>query len=446
MKTYKLLLLALFISATAGHAQHWKALPFSFDKSAVTCIPDPESDSMYIIGNFYHVNGNAAEIVKWDGDTNVTYINIFNTCGGCIDDVTSYQSKMFVAAAGILLRRDDTGWYWTNNPNWDQAYKFFRLGNRVAVAMEHYEPGFSTPSIHLTVWDGTVWKDTLRYDTVDTEHIMFTSSIASYKGQLYAAGNIHPSTKPLINGIVRFDGTTWWDVGGGINTGGAGYIAKLLVWRGDLYACGSFFESEGAPGNDIARWDGVSWHRLGAGLTSGYGNGAVDIAVYNDELYVVGNFSQAGGLTSDGLAKWDGRKWCVVNDDFGTAAPAQIFEFKGDMYVSGRWFTINGAPFNHIAKWAGGAFGDTCSVPLSVNSPTPSASVIIYPNPASDVVFIGLTDVEAVSIYDMQGRLVSKASNYVPGKGVDVSKFATGLYMLRIESSRGAITRRFVKD
>ncbi len=435
MKQFTLLLLVVLLSSAISRAQHWKALPFQFDKSALTCIPDAETDSMYIIG-FESVNGVSANVVKWDGDTGITYQSILGG-GNYLDDITTYQGKMFVAAGGILQRKDDTGWYWTNDPRFDQAYKFFRVGNRLAVMMEHLDLAANSYSYHLSVWNGVVWKDTLGTDTVYGAHFPFLSSIEYYKGQLYLASS---------RTVIRFDGMKWSNAGGGINTGGAGYIAKVIVWRGELYACGSFFESEGAPGNDIARWDGTSWHRLGEGLLSDYGYGAQDMLIYNNELYVVGDFSQAGGLNADGLAKWDGRRWCVVNDDFGSAAPAQIFEFKGSMFVSGRWYAINGLPYNHIAKWVGGAFGDDCSAPLSVHSPLPSASAIIYPNPASDFVFIGLTDVEAVSIYDMQGKLVSKTGSYVSSKGIDVSKLAIGLYMLRIETNSGTIMQRLVRE
>lgn len=435
MKGNILLLAVLLLWSTYGHAQHWKDLPFQFNQNGVVCLPDTETDSMYIIGSFTDVNGLPANVVQWDGDTGIRYQSVLGG-GGYIDDITTYQGKTFACAGGVIQRKDVTGWHWTHNPQWDQAYQFFHIGDRLTVMMEHLDSATGFYSNHLCVWDGPVWKDTLRYDTLNQPNLTFLSSIAGYNGQLYLGSN---------KGIIRFDGTKWANVGGGIFLGGAGYIAKLQVWHGELYACGSFFESEGAPGNDIARWDGTSWRALGTGLLSEYGLGARDMLVYNDELYVVGSFSRAGGINADGIAKWDGKKWCAVNDDFGGGS-SQIIEFKGKMYVSGGWNHINGSYVNNIAKWVGGVFGDSCSAPLSVNNPAALSAVIIYPNPASDAVFIGLPDIETVSIYDMQGSLVNKTNNYVPRKGIRVSMLSPGIYMLRIETKSGITTRRFVKD
>lgn len=410
-------LLVLLLSSLFAHAQHWAPLPFQFDKRVTACIPDSETDSMYIIGNFANVNGVPSNVIQWDGDTGITYKSLFGG-GGYIDDITTYHGKTFICVSGIIARQDDTGWFWTNNPNLDQAYNFFRIGDRLTVMMEHLDYLTNTYSYHLSVWDGSIWKDTLRTDTVYFTY-PFVSSIEYYKGSLNLVSRY---------GITGFDGTRWANVGGGINTGGAGYVSKLLVWRGSLFACGSFFESEGAPGNDIARWDGTSWHRLGDGLLSGYGNGAIDMTVYNDELYVVGNFSEAGGVTADGIAKWDGQKWCTINDDFGGGTD-NIVTFKGNMYVSGGWNTINGNYYNHLAKWIGGTFGDSCSSLLAATNNPASVAQLIYPNPANNKLFIKAADVKSVSIVDPTGRLV-RTEQY-DRNGIDISTLPNGIYIVR---------------
>lgn len=417
MKGIKLLFLVILVSVWA-RAQHWAALPFQFDSRVAACIPDSASDSMFIHGSFTQVNGVPADVVKWDGNTGISYLNLLSWCSGCIDDIATYHGKMFVAA-GYLYRKDDTGLYSTNDAHWDQADRFFRLGDRLAVMMDHLDYPTNTHSYHLSIWDGAVWKDTLRTDTVFYK-FPFLSSIAYYQGSLYLATS---------TGIIRFDGNKWANAGGGTNTGGAGYIAKLYIWHGDLYACGSFFESENAPGNDIARWDGTSWHRLGEGLLSGYGKGAADMTVFNDELYVVGNFSQAGGLPADGIAKWDGQKWCAVNDDFGGETDG-IVAFKGSMYVNSGWSTINGRYYNYMAKWVGGMFGDTCLQPLSVIHSLPTPDALLYPNPASDRVFISANDVASIAIVDATGAVVLNTLN--DRRGIDVSRLAEGMYFVRI--------------
>jgi len=109
---------------------------------------------------------------------------------------------------------------------------------------------------------------------------------------------MRPTNKPLLANIIRYDGTHWKDVGGGIDAGNFAHVNQLIVWRGDLYAAGAFLEAQGAPGNCIARWDGSSWHPLGDGVHN-YGGGEADIqkmTIHNGELCVAGFFNHAGGV------------------------------------------------------------------------------------------------------------------------------------------------------
>jgi hypothetical protein len=438
MKRSKLLLLALMVSTTISFAQHWKPLPLHFDWNSVTCIPDVESDSIFIIGQFFHVNGISADMVKWDGDSGITPMNLFNGGGGFVDDVTTYQGKLFVSAGATVYRKDDTGLYATNDPRFKQAGGFVRFGDRLVTMMEYYDAAGKWAGMHWDVWDGMNWKDTLRYDTLWPGQTWGASSVASYKGELYVGGNINPSNHPSFREILRFDGTRWKDVGGGIRANGLGYVSKLLVWKGDLYACGSFDENDGAPGNGIARWDGSAWHRLGEGLwkASGTGAGVQEMAVYNDELYAVGLFDHAGDVATNGIAKWDGRKWCVVHDTFENGTQSQIISYKGKLFIGGSWSSINGdSSFSYLAKWAGGTFGDTCSLPLSVaNTYAPQGIESIYPNPTKNRVFTKVADVKVVVIIDATGRTVMNSAYSV--NGIDVSELPEGIYVVRLIGPR----------
>ena len=255
-----------------------------------------------------------------------------------------------------------------------------------------------------------------------------------------------------MEGIIRFDGAKWKDVGGGIPSAGTFgvQVYDLLVWKGDLYAGGYFQEVDGAPGNGIARWDGGKWSRLGDGVwQSGYTPYVQKMAVFNDELYVVGAFSRAGGVSADGIAKWDGKKWCGANDKFEAGLPpSDIANFRGELYIGGSSPTINGdTAFNYLAKWSGGIFGDSCSVPLVVPKLSKlTTEPAVYPIPATTRLFISVDGVETLTVCDLQGRLMLKTIIYSAKAGIDVSALCPGMYILSIVDNNGCHTIKFIKE
>lgn len=78
-------------------------------------------------------------------------------------------------------------------------------------------------------------------------------------------------------------------------------------------------------------------------------------------------------------------------------------------------------------------------------------SIQMYPNPASSSVIIGnpgLIQLERISIYDLNGRLVlnvNKPQNLIETT-LDVSNFAAAVYMVQIVSEHGQIIKQLVKE
>ena len=69
----------------------------------------------------------------------------------------------------------------------------------------------------------------------------------------------------------------------------------------------------------------------------------------------------------------------------------------------------------------------------------------IYPNPTVNYLFINrLNDYKNLAIYDMTGQLInySEANN----NQIDVSNFQNGIYILKIETEKGILTNKFVKQ
>lgn len=125
-------------------------------------------------------------------------------------------------------------------------------------------------------------------------------------------------------------------------------VFAITSSNNDLYIGGSFLNVAGSPANHIARFDGTSWHQLGSGV-----NGNVYAIVQNDLLTIVGgNFTLAGGLPAGNLAVWDGTTWqSALNLCNGTVRA--LLYYEGYLYVGGDFTTIGGVPANHVARFDG---------------------------------------------------------------------------------------------
>lgn len=126
----------------------------------------------------------------------------------------------------------------------------------------------------------------------------------------------------------------------------------------DLYAAGNIANYSGVPVNGIARWDGTSWGPLGVGLSSffGIGNNPVSsmIACADGRLVVVGSFSVAGGMPATGLAIWNGSAWSVPATVAGGNVNAVACLPDGSLIIGGTFSSVNGDPIEKIARITNG--------------------------------------------------------------------------------------------
>lgn len=78
-----------------------------------------------------------------------------------------------------------------------------------------------------------------------------------------------------------------------------------------------------------------------------------------------------------------------------------------------------------------------------------NAAVVLYPNPATSQIQIQVADSRFLGadmqIFDVYGKLISTATIESLSTQVDVSQLANGMYMVRINTVEGMVTKRFVK-
>ncbi len=76
------------------------------------------------------------------------------------------------------------------------------------------------------------------------------------------------------------------------------------------------------------------------------------------------------------------------------------------------------------------------------------SSVNIYPNPVSDRIFIEAeTEIEEVVVYDIYGRhQVTKSPSHQGNLSIDLSDLKSGIYFVKINTEKGNIVKRIIKQ
>ena len=71
----------------------------------------------------------------------------------------------------------------------------------------------------------------------------------------------------------------------------------------------------------------------------------------------------------------------------------------------------------------------------------------MYPNPASNLIrFEGDTPLKEIEVYNAEGKLILKKKIQNTEGNLDISHFAKGLYLLKINTENGPAEAKFVKE
>lgn len=213
-------------------------------------------------------------------------------------------------------------------------------------------------------WDGNEWHALgegveLSWDPVEPG----VFAMAVFNGELYVAGQIDLAGGDPINGIARWNGSEWRDVGGGLT---GGFEPKVLALHADesaglLYVGGEFEQAGGTAAEKIAVWDGSEWSALGDGFPGHDVNGVHSLHVFQGEICAGGVFSNAGGQAEgDHIACFDGANWQPLGNgipDWDISVGVSALEvFNGDLYVGGDFIEVDGVGgvlTRAVARWDG---------------------------------------------------------------------------------------------
>ena len=288
----------------------------------------------------------------------------------------------------------------------------------------------------IACWNGINWSS-LNFPNL--RNFEFIDALCEYNGSIYAAGDFYGNVNDTIGNILRWDGTSWHSVGGGITDGD--YISSMVVYNGALYVAGLFSKSDGDVGNNIQRWDGTSWSDVGGGTDYQI----FSLLVYKSKLYALGNFDEAGGVPATSIAEWDGSKWCGLGDTFNNSIISGCV-YKDSLYIGGGFGTIDSKSTGDMAEWVGGSYVSACgNDATSVNEPiAKSEEVSAYPNPSNGSFTLSLSNINAaytVEIYNVLGEKVyTETLPQNPSNNtINLTGQPSGVYLYRVLKESGEL-------
>lgn len=342
-------------------------------KGGVTCIGILGSD-IYVGGGFTNVGGvNAREFAKWDGFGWTTWPT---TDGVFVYPLNDMANKMVVKDGSLYIggRFNQAGDVIANHVVRYDGSNFYPLGEQPAN-------GIPTPPINVSCigqaddgiyvgglltaagktfanrivrWDGTTWNDVGGGTMGGASGANRVLAIAGRGSEVFVGGTFTNVGGINVSNIARWDGQNWWNMGFGFDAS----VGALAVTPNVVYAGGGFTNVVdppfGFPVNHIAMWDGFGWNSLGSGVNA---NGTVNaIAVSGGNVYIGGTFTNASGVTANRIAMWDGGSWSSlgVGSANGLNGTVLAIAINGsDVYVAGTFTNAGTSVVRGIAKWDG---------------------------------------------------------------------------------------------
>lgn len=251
----------------------------------------------------------------------------------------------------------------------------------------------------ISVYDGVSWTNYL--------NIAGRSIKQAPNGDIWVGG---------FFGVYQFDGSTWtnYTTDDGLSTNNI-YVIEFDS-NGNLWA--------GNPDNiGLDRFDGNTWttYTTEDGLVDN--NVRAIISDSNNELWFA---------TNEGVSIFNGTDWITLNTDdgmVGNIVRSLLQDSTGAYWI--------GVFPQGVSKY---------EPALAIESFNSTINFNIFPNPAISTIQLDYpSDIEITDliIINVQGQ---KYPVTLLNKTIDVSNLSTGLYFITIETNKGVITKKFIKN
>ena len=404
-------------------------------------------------------------IMSWDGtkwDSLAGGINTHdktfnpNNPNGTIYSCIPYNGKLlaggiFQSVGGIYTQCLGL---WDGN-KWDSLPKrAFRAGSGNAAVVGflkfnsklyiygQFDSIAKQPTQSMGYWDGVNFNPII----LPVNNVLAVNSLIVFQNELYVGGTFfHTTMTDPKNQILKWNGTSWVSVGGGI-PGVVSRIYSMAIYNNELYVAGRFFKADGNAGEHIQKWDGSQWRDVGFG---GEPSGAVwKLIVFHNKLWALGSYQISAYIPSYCLSVYDGNKWCALQDSVDNGITGADI-YNDTLYIGGGFQNIVGLPnVKYLAKIKNENLYGQCKT-VGINELVSNENQIkIYPNPVSNKLQIETEQNEfensEIEITNTLGQTVLKL-HY--SNEIDVSKITQGFYQLKISTrNKKLYYSKFIKE
>lgn len=402
------------------------------------------NDTLYATGFFSSICGEqAAFIATWDqgiwtpsplGLTDPGHsLNVIDEHLYIARYEESIDSNWVYVYDGDNLETMGQGVYLTTASGFSELpniYSIIEFNDEIYACGEFDRVGTASIS-GIMKWNGTAWTDVgggLSGNIQNSAPVMFPHTMVVFENELYVGGNFRFAGATEVNGLAKWDGTNWSAMDGGFNS----TVYGLGIFNNTLYAGGSFTSASGNTLNRIARWNGSSWESPGFGFIE---NSAQDFIFVHTLESIDNDFFIAGGLKK------------VIYDDMTEELCNGVVSFDGsalNTYEGG----VPGNDIEAIAKsnenellFGGGVFGAGYTGILSSNSLFESeveSALTIYPNPSTDYIQIASKHpFQIIACHNLAGEHVRLNLDQ---NRIDVRSMDSGIYFITIKLSNKFLT------
>ncbi|MCB0482121.1 MAG: T9SS type A sorting domain-containing protein [Flavobacteriales bacterium] len=435
----KILLLFFLFCTLSSSAQLFKGLGFYPNRSIGAIHYDSISQYLYVGGAFNDIAGQPTTLMAYYDGTTWNTLN-YAYSGGSIQAIATFKGDIYFGGTKGIRKWDGIKVDSLGKTNGvDKAvFSLFNWKDSLLIVVGSFQlADDSIPVKGIATWDGLKW-DTFKINVPLLGSSNDFRCVAYYKGEFYFGGNFSRTNSPYGKDIIRYDGSKWKDVGGGLK--GDCWINDMEVYKDELYIVGEFKKADGNADNHIMKWNGQEWKEVGGG----FDYQAFDLITFKNELFACGTLEHAGGVQVKKIAKWDGNQWCGYLANFNNNV-FNVEIYKDTLVFGDGYFNVPNQDQLHLLTDP--TLTDSCGVINSLDE-SQVEIISILPNPVIDYLTIEfdfdfVADFKVLSLY---GVILEHGTIEGTNARIDLGKLNSGYYIFIIESKSSTITHKFLKQ